>query len=206
MTGEIKMKRLINIQIRFFIGTVIMWFIGTVIFGVNLTVYGVTEVIRWATYIQGAFLLITSIGWPQVVVGLLRELIGLLYKSNENYGLTKTLKKTTTSFVEENVIVFDEEVPSVEIIEMEQFVLDIEKEFCKEKVDKTDETKKFLLEVENSIRVQLPLGVEREETRIAIRKSMSDDEKIQFDALWMALDNVETSRMILESKFPKLEK
>lgn len=68
------MKTIISTQIRFLVGTIVMWAIATIIFQSNLVVYGVTSVIRMATYLQGALLLITGVAYPVEMYRLLLDL------------------------------------------------------------------------------------------------------------------------------------
>jgi hypothetical protein len=52
-----------------------MWVVASLLFGANLAIYGVTEVIRIATYIQGALLVITGVGWPVQTIENLVEYV-----------------------------------------------------------------------------------------------------------------------------------
>lgn len=68
-----QVQKLQEIQIRFLIGTLVLWAIATLIFGVNLTVYGVTNALRWATYIEGAALILTGVVYPVEIIRLIRD-------------------------------------------------------------------------------------------------------------------------------------
>ena len=184
------MDRIIEIQIRLIIGTVVMWVVGLLIFGTNLTVYGVTNVIRWATYIQGALLIVTVVGWPYEVYNIIIDGLYWLLEINDKYRIF-----TTQDADEEEIA----SAPRIDNIEAEQALLDAEKE-SEKPTSKMGKTAAFLLTVEKSIRDRLPDGIDVDENRIKERKKLSKDGKLRLDALWVALDSVETARMILSGK------
>jgi hypothetical protein len=113
------MKRIINYQIRFLVGTIAMWLVGSIIFGANLTIYGVTHIIRMATYIQGAFLIITGVGFPVETLGLVRDYIevaigyGKEYKvlvlTSPKITMTEALQRAHKLFTEDVIVGSDKD-------------------------------------------------------------------------------------------------
>ena len=69
------MKRIIETQIRLLVGTLIMWVIASLLFGNALITYGVTHVIRMVFYVEGAFLIITGVGWPGQTIEAAKAII-----------------------------------------------------------------------------------------------------------------------------------
>jgi hypothetical protein len=72
------MKRIIEAQIRLIIGTLVMWFIGMLIFGANLEIYGIAFVIRMTFYVEGAFLIITGVGWPGQTIEAVKHILSVI--------------------------------------------------------------------------------------------------------------------------------
>jgi hypothetical protein len=182
-----------------------MWVIAGLLFGVNLTIYGVASVIRWATYIQGALLVITSVAFMDKLPGMLWSFVDWCHGVNDKYKIITAYHEVNdfNQVFPEGDDIFDYEMSEMsDAKKAEEFVLAIERELTQKKPDDTS-PEKYLLSVEQTLREKLPPGISESEHREAIRASMSDDEKVRFDALYMALDYVETARIILERKVPK---
>jgi len=202
------MKQIIEFQSRLLIGTIVMWVVASLIFGANLTTFGVTSVIRWATYIQGALLVTTMVGWPKSTYTMLYDFFLWAIKFNNEHGIFTSVRKKEESYIQSDVHVGSKVDSDEAVALLEGFEMELAKDMIQSDgtIDNKPEAvyaEDFLSAVEEGLRKQLPPGVGDSSHRNELRKSMSDNEKVRFDALWMALDNIETARMILQTKVPK---